>query len=177
MAERGAFFEGGGGPFPGGKKVPRNLPPSFQKPLICCFAPQGNPRLRDAQRPQKSGKNAAGNGYFVSKVPARQVPLRKGRREGGDPPLASPKKESVFACFIMPPGNACSDSLLLKDKSQPSAGGFLPMSSGHARQQQKRGCPCGQPLMNGFWGRRGSGGGNPFLPLAKGLSSPSLYLS
>ena len=82
------------------------------------FCPTGQSLLRDVRRPKKSGKNAAGNGYFVSKVPARQVPLRGGRREGGAPPLASPEKERVFACSIMPPGNAYSDSLLLKNNGQ-----------------------------------------------------------
>ncbi|SFV73673.1 hypothetical protein DESPIGER_1844 [Desulfovibrio piger] len=50
------FSRGEGNLFLAEKRFPSplKLPPSFQKPLICCFAPQGNPCLRDAPRPKKS---------------------------------------------------------------------------------------------------------------------------
>lgn len=128
MVERGAFFEGGREPFPGGKKVPfpPQSPPSFQKPLICCFAPQGNPCSGTYSARKKSGKNAAGNDYFVSKAPARQVSVRRGGREGRY--LLPPKKESVFyrqdsrPAYDVRPG-------VLNDQHFPFAGGYGPVSS------------------------------------------------
>ena len=129
MVERGDFFEGGREPFPGGKKVPfpLKLPPSFQKPLICCFAPQGNPYSGTYSARKKSGKNAAGNDYFVSKAPARQVSVRRGGREDGYPPLHPRKERACFpAHHDRPACGACPDLPPPHDKGRPSASSLLP---------------------------------------------------
>ena len=65
------------------------------------FCPTGQSLLRNAQRPKKSGKNAAGNDYFVSKAPARQVSVRKEGREGRYLLPASAKREGMFPPPIM----------------------------------------------------------------------------
>ena len=128
MAKRGAFFEGGREPFPGGKKVPfpPQTPPILPKTAHMLFCPTGQSLLRNVQRPKRSGKNAAGNDYFVSKAPARQVSVRRGGREGRY--LLPPKKESVFyrqdsrPAYDVRPG-------VLNDQHFPFAGGYGPVSS------------------------------------------------
>ena len=177
MAERGAFFEGGREPFPGGKKVPfpPQTPPILPKTAHMLFCPTGQSLLRDVRRPKKSGKNAAGNGYFVSKVSARQVSTKPG---GRIPAPASTKKGGTFSLLIIVVRRVTPVLIPCPHKTKADRPQVVQSHAfGSTPGNKKRGCLSGQPLMSGFWGRRGSGGGNPFLPLAKGVSSPSLYLS
>ena len=88
--------KGEGTPFFRQEKVPfpPQTPPILPKTAHMLFCPTGQSLLRNVQRPKKSGKNAAGNDYFVSKAPARQVSVRRGGREDGYPPL-HPRKETA----------------------------------------------------------------------------------
>ena len=158
---KGAFFEGKG-TFSWRKKgsLPPSNSPSFQKPLICCFAPQGNPAYRTHRARKKQGEMPQGTTILSVKPRPGKYPPK--RRPGGRIPAPASTKKRKRGPPGMAADNACSAFLFPQaKKGKPSASAYGPVTSGHARQCHtiKRDCLCRQPLMNVFWG---GWGGNPF---------------
>ncbi len=136
MAERGAFFEGGREPFPGGKKVPfpPQTPPILPKTAHMLFCPTGQSLPTGRTAPEKKqGEMPQGTTILsVKPRPGKYPP--KGEAGGRIPAPASTKKESVVHP-AWPPGNACSAFLFPQaKKGKPSASAYGPVTSGHARQ-------------------------------------------
>ena len=134
MAERGAFLRGEGNLFLAEKRFPSplKLPPSFQKPLIYCFAPQGNPCSGTYGARKNQGKMPQGTAILSVKSRPGKCP------SGGDAGRAEtrplhPRKKRTFPS-IWPPGDIWSAFLFPQAKSKPSASSYGPVTSGHARQ-------------------------------------------
>ena len=128
MAERGAFLRGEGNLFLAEKRFPSplKLPPSFQKPLICCFAPQGNPCSGTYSAPKNQGKMPQGTTILSVKPRPGKCPSEGEAGKGGT--CSPPKKESVFyrqdsrPAYVVRPG-------ILNDQHFPFAGGYGPVPS------------------------------------------------
>ena len=137
MAERGAFFEGGREPFPGGKKVPfpPQTPPILPKTAHMLFCPTGQSLPTGRTAPEKKqGEMPQGTTILSVKPRPGKYPSKGEAGRDGDPPPASTKKESVVHP-AWPPGNACSAFLFPQaKKGKPSASAYGPVTSGHARQ-------------------------------------------
>lgn len=113
MAKRGASF--------------LKVPPSFQKPLICCFAPQGNPCSGTYSAPKNQGKMPQGTtilsvkprpGKCPSEGEAGKTDIRPCIREKRRP--VSPTHHDRPAC------GACPDLPPPHDKGRPSASSLMP---------------------------------------------------
>ncbi len=202
MAERGAFFEGGREPFPGGKKVPfpPQTPPILPKTAHMLFYPTGQSLLRDAPRPKKSGKMPQGTVILSVKSRPGKCPSGGEAGRAETRPCIREKRRHIFPSHHGRPAcDACPDPLPPQDKGRPSTGGSVSCLREYARQQKKR-LPFRAASDERVLGKEGVWGRKPFFAASsdrrrpqgrarcdegsyghrqqsKGVSSPSLYLS